>query len=165
MRGRTLGAGVLAADLLGAAAGAEEALPADLALVRSCLTEAGGACIGEVSERCRSETWSGDTTQGIVACAGRETAAWDVLLNEEYRATRAWAEEVDRAEAVPEFAQAAQGLLSAQRAWIVFRDAECALTYAWWGSGSLRHVAAANCRMVMTAERTRALRAMREDGS
>ena len=52
--------------------------------------------------------------------------------------------------------------LEAQRAWIAFRDTACALDYAEWGSGSMRNIAWADCRMQMTAERTIELRAMRE---
>lgn len=141
-----------------------------LAELRACLgagkAGTGAACIGGVSERCRAVTAGGETTLGIVECALTETRAWDALLNEEYRATRDWARDMDRATAEhsPEFANRAQSLLEAQRAWIAFRDAECGLAYALWGSGSLRTVAGANCRMEMTAERTLALREMRGEG-
>ena len=62
----------------------------------------------------------------------------------------------------PEFAVRAEKLLEAQRAWIVYRDAECALDYAEWGAGSMRNIAHADCRLQMTAERTIELRRMRE---
>jgi uncharacterized protein YecT (DUF1311 family) len=53
-------------------------------------------------------------------------------------------------------------LREAQRAWIVFRDAECRAQYALYGTGSLRQVVGANCVMSETAERAIELRQMRE---
>jgi uncharacterized protein YecT (DUF1311 family) len=159
---------VLWAALAAHPAAAEDAAPQDVAAVRGCF-EAGGlnavaACAGRLSEACQSSAADGQTTLGMVNCAQRETAAWDVLLNEEYRATRAWAETADAAEAVsfPEFARMAEALRDAQRAWIRFRDAECGLAHALLGSGSMRAIAGANCLLSMTAERTVTLRAMRE---
>lgn len=148
-------------------AAAQEAAPQDVAALRGCLQAEGlnavAGCAGRLSEACQTSTADGQTTLGMVNCAGRETAAWDVLLNEEYQATRAWAEEADAAEAgSPQFARAAEALRDAQRAWIGFRDAECGLAYALWGSGSMRTIAGANCLLSMTAERTVTLRAMRE---
>lgn len=120
-------------------------------------------CIGTLSEACRAGEEQGETTIGIVSCALAELRAWDGLLNEEYKATRAWAAETDalNSKDFPEFANLADSLLQAQRAWIAFRDAECGLAYALWGSGSMRNIASANCRMSMTAERTIHLREMR----
>jgi uncharacterized protein YecT (DUF1311 family) len=149
-------------------ADAQEAALQDVAAVRGCLQAEGlnavAGCAGRLLEACQSSTADGQTTLGIVNCAGRETAAWDVLLNEEYQATRAWAEDADAVEAAsaPQFGRSAEALLEAQRAWIAFRDAECGLAYALWGSGSMRTIAGANCLLSMTAERTVMLRAMRE---
>ncbi len=161
------GAAVLLALLAAGPALAEEARPLDVEAIRGCLDIAGNGaagCVGRVSEPCQAEA-GGATTLGITGCEQREAAAWDVLLNEEYRATRAWAEAADRAEAeyAPEFAVMAEALRDAQRAWIAYRDAECALDYARWGSGSMRHVAAAGCVLDMTAARAVELRDMREE--
>ena len=64
------------------------------------------------------------------------------------------ADDTQEAEFFPEFANRADSLLAAQRAWIVLRDADCGLEYAMWGSGSMRQIAGAGCRMQRTAERT-----------
>jgi uncharacterized protein YecT (DUF1311 family) len=126
----------------------------DAAEVAACfadtpLGEVDPACLGAASNACQTVTPGGGTTLGITECILAETAAWDGLLNREYAATRATLE--------PDIA--AQ-LLTAQRAWIAFRDAECGLQYALWRDGTIRSIVAANCRMVMTARRTIDLRDM-----
>ncbi len=123
------------------------------------------SCIGALSEACRAGEEGGETTLGIVTCALAELRAWDVLLNEEYKATRDWAlvRDTETKGDFPEFANLADSLLEAQRAWITYRDAECGLAYALWGSGSMRNIASSNCQMSMTAQRTIQLRGMREE--
>ncbi len=113
---------------------AQDAASQDVAALRGCLQAEGlnavAGCAGRLSETCQSSTADGQTTLGIVNCAGRETAAWDVLLNEEYQATRAWAEEADAVEAgsAPQFARSAEAWLEAQRAWSAGRDARSRCT-------------------------------------
>ena len=126
--------------------------------------EAKAACLGRMSAACMETEEGGETTLGMTFCLGAEADAWDSYLNVEYAETRAWARAADKDEAAyfPEFAVRAETLLEAQRAWIAFRDAECALEYAQWGAGSMRNIAHATCRMQMTAERTLDLRRMRE---
>ena len=106
----------------------------------------------------------GETTLGMSRCHFGETVVWDRYLNDEYRRTmrvmRAMDE--DEGETFPEFANRGASLVKAQRAWIAFRDAECNLAYAEWGSGSMRSIAFADCMSDMTARRTLDLRAMRE---
>lgn len=113
-------------------------------------------CLGQASNDCQLRA-GGDTTVGIIACLASETEAWDGILNDEYQNTRAAFRERDASEGLT----LADGLRDAQRAWIAFRDAECGLSYAVWGGGSMRGIAHANCLMVMTAERSLALRDMR----
>lgn len=127
-------------------------------------TDAKAACLGEMSSACMDEQEGGHSTLGMTSCLNAEAAVWDGFLNEEYGATRDWAKaaDADEAEAFPMFAARAEKLRDAQRAWIAFRDAECALDYAEWGSGSMRNIAYADCVMTMTAERTIDLRRMRE---
>ncbi len=110
------------------------------------------SCLGEASNACQKATQGGETTIGISECIQAETRAWDVLLNREYKATR-------QAHAGDQVVL--DQLLAAQRAWIAFRDAECALAYALWRDGSIRVIVAANCMMVQTARRTIELRDMR----
>lgn len=122
------------------------------------------ACIGVTSGACMSGEEGGETTIGMSMCMQTETELWDGVLNAEYRETMDFmkAMDADEAESFPEFAVRAETLRDAQRAWIAFRDAECALAYAQWGAGSMRHIAGSECMMRMTAERALELRDMRE---
>ena len=127
-------------------------------------TEAKSQCIGAMAQVCMDDQDGGHTTLGMSSCLGAEGQVWDRFLNAEYKATMAWsaASDKDEAEYFPAYAKRAEHLRAAQRAWIAFRDAECALEYAQWGSGSMRSIAGADCQMQMTAERTIDLLEMRE---
>lgn len=122
------------------------------------------ACIGEMASTCMETEEGGHSTLGMTSCLSGEAQIWDRFLNEEYQATRSFAAAMDEDEReyFPEFARRVEALQVAQRAWIAFRDAECDLSYAEWGSGSMRNIAWADCNLQMTAERTIELRAMRE---
>lgn len=121
------------------------------------------ACIFTISEACQAEEEGGYSTLGMSMCNHAEGQAWDVLLNEEYKATQAFgkAMDADEAEYFPNLDKRTDTLRDAQRAWIAFRDAECLNAYANWGSGSMRHIAGTACILEMTAERTIALWAKR----
>lgn len=137
-------------------------------LLAQCYEDADGSeakqqCIGALSGACMSEEDGGETTLGMSMCNNAEAEYWDKLLNEEYRETMVWAKASDQddQEYFPGFANRANALRDAQRAWIAFRDAECALDYAVWGAGSMRHIAGTGCIMTLTAERTIQLRQKR----
>ena len=138
-------------------------------LLEQCYEEADGArakaeCIGATAQACMTEEEGGETTLGMSMCTHAEAEVWDRFLNAEYKALMAASKVMDEDEAAyfPEFANRADKLREAQRAWIAFRDAECALAYAQWGAGSMRHIAGSDCMMRLVAERTIALREMRE---
>lgn len=123
------------------------------AAVRACFAEydplAGGpSCLGQAAQGCMAAT--DQSTLSTVACIGAETQVWDDLLNTEYKARRA--------EMLGQGAGLNDKLLDAQRAWLAFRDAECALEVARWGDGTLASVVGANCMMEMTAARAAQLR-------
>ena len=113
-------------------------------------------CIGKMAEACMEAEDGGYSTLGMVMCTAAETQVWDRFLNAEYRSTMSAlnAMDVDEGQYFPEFAKREDSLRDAQRAWITFRDAECGLAYAMWGSGSMRNIAAATCQLEMTAKRT-----------
>lgn len=123
------------------------------------------ACIGTASARCMDGEEDGYSTIGMMFCTLAEYHAWDQLLNEQYQRTMAGLrnEDAQEAEFFPEFANRADALRDAQRAWIGFRDGECALAYAMWGSGSMRQIAGASCLLHMTATRTIDLRFLGEE--
>ena len=115
---------------------------------------AAAACIGRISEPCVARPEAA-TTVGIAACLAREHAAWDALLNAFWPPLIAEAREVDEANSpTPEGVErAAPSLRAAQRAWLAFRDAECAHAAARSGGGSIRVIEAAECLRTLTARR------------
>jgi len=116
------------------------------------------ACLGRTAEACMAREADGETTQGSVRCLSAETEIWDDKLNEEYKLTRAFYAGMDTSDG----GERVDALLTAQRAWIAFRDAECAMEYAAWGAGSIRSIAGADCLMSVTAERTDRLIELRD---
>ncbi|MEM6679748.1 MAG: lysozyme inhibitor LprI family protein [Pseudomonadota bacterium] len=113
------------------------------------------ACIGRVSQPCMRGP-EGLTTIGMSGCMKREAAGWDVLLNADWPMLVAKARNKDAKNTsyTQTVASAAQTLQTAQRAWIAWRDAECDHAYAEWDPGSMRTIAAADCWLRLTAERT-----------
>jgi uncharacterized protein YecT (DUF1311 family) len=129
---------------------------ADARTIARCLEAEGrdgaAACIGRIGAECR-DVPGGDTTAGIALCNVAETAAWDRLLNETYR----------KLVAAAKAGGYETSLRAAQRAWVAFRDADCAFAYAMWGAGSMRQIAGSACQMERTATRAIELRAFLDE--
>jgi len=87
--------------------------------------------------------------RAIDACAGNADQRADAELNRQYRALQHRLND-DR--------DGAKKLTDAQRAWIAFRDAECAFQTARVAGGSAEPAARATCLEQMTRARTAALR-------
>ncbi|MEV8465286.1 lysozyme inhibitor LprI family protein [Fluviibacterium sp. DFM31] len=108
-------------------------------------------CVETVYAAC-SEA-SGDTsTAGEVECLGEEIEAWEVLLNAYWPDVQAQAEAQDAQDAGAEGGYSAR-LLEAQRAWVAYREAECAWQYQRYISGTIRSLIGADCMLGMTADR------------
>jgi uncharacterized protein YecT (DUF1311 family) len=88
---------------------------------------------------------SGGVTMGMIECITAEHQRQDLLLNKAYKALMAGLP-------APRKAQ----LQQAQRAWLNYRDANCAF-YDDPGGGTLARVNANDCMMTATAERAREL--------
>lgn len=137
-----------------------------MAVTSLCLDAAEDAsdaetCIGQGRAICMdADPAQNQTTIGMMFCALAEAESWDRVLNETYTQLIEGMRRVDAQEAenFPQFANRADSLQAAQRAWIVLRDADCTLEYAIWGAGSMRQIAGADCQMRRTAERTIYLR-------
>ena len=129
-------------------------------VVAACFASGEADCIGEAATMCMTEEPDGETTVGMMSCLMAEHQVWDGLLNAEYTKARDHAAMLDAADAptFPAFAVRADQVRDAQRAWIAFRDANCAMQYGLWGAGSMRQIAGADCVMRMTATQTIALR-------
>ncbi|MCT4332508.1 lysozyme inhibitor LprI family protein [Paracoccus sp. YLB-12] len=126
----------------------------DASAVEACFAQSdpsSAACIGDAADTCQTTQPQGQTTVGISECAMAEHAVWDDILNREYGNLR---------DAFSDRPALAKQLLSAQRAWILFRDADCGLAYDRYDGGSMRVIAAAYCKLQHTARRALDLRDM-----
>lgn len=149
------------ASLLSAPASAEPPDPAgafaDPAVARAALIECLDAaqmagdrfdrCLGAVTDPCLGRP-GGDTSLGMRRCVGVETAGWDRLLNEDYQ------EALERLDA-----GAAQALRDAQRKWLPFRDAACAVWLEVHRGGTLALLEQDDCLREETGRRAIAIRA------
>lgn len=105
-------------------------------------------CMGVHAEPCM-QIAENQSTQGMVACISAETAAWDWILNREYRGLRMALDEEQK-----------DALRDAQRKWIAFRDADCAFPHIFV-RGTLSQPWGADCVMQHTARRAMELRGFR----
>ena len=129
--------------------------------VRGCFENADSvdgmaACEYQTAEKCQITEAGGLSNLGMTACIWSEYEAWDVLLNEQYRAAISSFEKIDgdSADLGPADSNRAETLRVAQRAWIAYRDAECANETAYFGSGSMRLPVGASCYLGEVSERT-----------
>lgn len=109
------------------------------------------ACIGRATEECIELT--GYATPVLSGCSDRELGDWDARLNAVYQEQRrrAAASDKDSFAGAPSQAEA---LREMQRAWIPYRDANCAYEASQWGGGTGAGPAYVGCLMQMTAEQT-----------
>jgi len=108
---------------------------------------AGAEMFGPGFQPCGEKT----STPAVVECVQAKTNAVDQRLNAAYKALEARIEANQR-----------QSLLSAQRLWVQYRDANC----GFYGTpdGSIRKVQGAECIRSMTEDRARELeKAMKLD--
>ncbi|CAN1549928.1 Lysozyme inhibitor LprI, N-terminal [Caulobacteraceae bacterium] len=112
---------------------ATPAIAADNAAVAARYTPAFQTCL---------DSPDGQSTMGMVQCIGGELKVQDAALNAAYRTLVADLTPDQRG-----------GLQKAQRAWIAFRDADCASRYSpdW---GSMSTINANFCILRRTVERT-----------
>jgi uncharacterized protein YecT (DUF1311 family) len=117
-------------------------------------------CTGVVADPCQ-EGRTERSTEGMNQCLAAEADAWDVVLNRLWPKLMMRAREVDASNETTGFPldSAAKTLEAAQRAWVVYRDAECRYNYASWGESDFRTVAHSACRLELTARRVVALHA------
>jgi len=120
------------------------------------------ACLYLVHDACL-EAGGDDTTAGQSACLQAETAVWDRKLNALWPGILAAARAADAADEGADGGNAA-ALRAAQRAWIAFRDAECAWTYQRWSGGTIRTLMAGSCQLELTARRVLDFREWLRDG-
>jgi uncharacterized protein YecT (DUF1311 family) len=136
-----------AALLLAATAGrAEKADAGDSAKIQSCIKSAAGGpreqerCIGIIADPCADKD-EARSTADQVACAAREQAVWDDILNETFRRLR---DKLD--------AKQKARLREMQRAWIDSRARTCAFYWDYY-QGTMAAPMNAFCRNRETARR------------
>jgi uncharacterized protein YecT (DUF1311 family) len=148
---RALVPAVMAAAVAAAAARAESAKPdkpnpRDSAAIQSCIKSARGGpqqqerCIGIIADPCAKRPGA-ESTAGQVACADRELAVWDDILNESFRRLR---DKLDDDQKVK--------LRDMQRAWIDSRDRTCAFYWDYF-QGTMASPMTAFCSNRETARR------------
>ena len=128
--------------------------PRAMAAFRVCLAAAKADvdCGQPVYDACQAAHDQPDTTLSITECTMTTHKAWDVILNERYRALIA--------SSPPKLKLKLQ---KAQRAWIVSRDADCDAVYENWIGGTIRGPMYAGCMVEKTSERVAWLKEMGED--
>ena len=118
---------------------------ADSVAVQSCIKAAAGGsqrerCIGIIADPCADQPGA-ESTAGQVACAARENAVWDDILNETYRRLR---DTLDP--------QQKNKLRIMQRAWIDSRTRSCAFYWDFF-RGTMAAPMNAFCNNRETARR------------
>jgi len=118
----------------------------DSATIQDCLKSATGGplqqerCIGIVADAC-VEKENAMSTADMVACAAREHAVWDDVLNETFRRLR---DKLDAKQKIQ--------LRDMQRAWVASRDRTCAF-YWDYHQGTIAAPMGALCQNRETARR------------
>jgi uncharacterized protein YecT (DUF1311 family) len=125
---------------------AEKPDAADSAKVQSCIKSSGAAprdrerCIGVVADPC-ADAPGAESTAGQVACAMREFAVWDDILNETFRRLR---EKLDVRQKIK--------LRDMQRTWIESRKRSCDFYWDFF-QGTMASPMGAFCENRETARR------------
>ena len=120
----------------------------DACLAGSASWNSDVACNDRLRSQCQDEGPGGETTYGLTACNSVLLKAWDAELNRLWPAVKTMHED-----------RGSRELLEAQRAWIAFRDAECAFASQRWEGGSMAAYTGGFCAVRMTAERVADFRA------
>lgn len=98
-------------------------------------------------------------TPDLMACAGADWNRADAAMNAEYRRVMAQMKDQDAhpqpdATTGPTYAAT---LLASQRAWLAFRDAECANEGYKFRGGTMQNLEAVSCKANLTKARTKQL--------
>lgn len=97
------------------------------------------------------------TQMEMTYCAEQDFAEADELLNAQYKLTRQVMKDWD-AEAFDGSGSAADALLASQRAWIAFRDTQCAFHGYQARGGTMEPMLIYGCQAELTRQRTQQLK-------
>lgn len=125
-----------------------------------CVSLAEGPAVGddETPLDC-DNAW---TQVDMTACAAEDYAVADEALNAQWAVTRRAMVDIDEAIKDPEQRGAEKSLLSAQRAWITYRDGQCDADGWGYFGGTIRPQIVASCLADLTRKRTEELKSMIE---
>ncbi len=99
------------------------------------------------------------TQADMTICAGQDLADADKALNAQYQVTRNVLKERD-AGASAELKGGVEALVKAQRAWLAYRDAQCASAGFQARGGSMEPMLISMCEADLTRKRTAELKAL-----
>lgn len=99
------------------------------------------------------------TQADMTICAGQDLADADKALNAQYQVTRRVLKERD-ADASTELKGGVEALVKAQRAWLAYRDAQCASVGFQARGGSMEPMLISMCEADLTRKRTDELKAL-----
>ena len=102
-----------------------------------------------------SDCTSPQTNMEMIDCAGRDFSAADKALNEAYGAVMTKLKAMDKEQ--PDLGLV-DALRKAQRAWIAFRDGQCAWEAGFFNGGSMQPLIRQSCLTELTQARTGQLR-------
>jgi uncharacterized protein YecT (DUF1311 family) len=151
-------AAIIFVVLLGAlpALAQDKPAPKDFAAIEKCIKTKTGRhwasekCIGLISEPC-SKNEGSMTSSEVIACADRERAVWDDILNKSYQ-TLLKALDADQGGKLREM----------QRAWIASRDKTCGFLYDYF-EGIMANPMIAHCLSRATGMQALFLRGFADD--
>lgn len=102
---------------------------------------------GGVHAQSEAECIAPQAQQLMNACAAKEYREADAALNTAWKSAKAFADAIGRD----------RDLLTAQRAWLAYRDAACDVHASPYEGGSIQPLIKSTCLSKLTAERTRML--------
>lgn len=151
-------AAVLVVALLGMspAVAQDKSAAKDSAAIEKCMKAKTGRhwnwekCIGLISEPCSKDEGSMKPSE-VIACADRERAVWDDILNTSFRKLT---EKLD--------AEQVGKLRDMQRAWIASRDKTCGFIYDYF-EGTMANPMIAHCMSRATGMQALFLRGFADD--
>ncbi|CAD7054512.1 hypothetical protein RHAB21_00556 [Pseudorhizobium halotolerans] len=97
------------------------------------------------------------TQMEMTYCAEQDFAEADEQLNAQYKVTRQAMKDWD-GDAMDGLGSAADALLASQRAWLAFRDAQCALYGYQARGGTMEPMLIYGCQAELTRQRTQQLK-------
>lgn len=100
-----------------------------------------------------------ETQMEMNVCAGREYEAADLALNAQWKLTKAL---MDRVDAERQEKAGVSKLVASQRAWLAYRDAQCALDGHAMEGGSAQPLLVSSCLAELTRKRTDELKSLND---